>query len=276
MMAYAAGNVIYVGWTQFQVSPPIPSPADLAYLAFYPCVGVAVFCLLRGERASPGRALWLDASLGAAAAAMTLAVVLRPTLTAGGEGAAVLVGAAFSVADLLLIAVIVGVLAIRGLHGGSMWVWLGIGLATFCAADVAYALQVASGSFAVGNTMWGSLWIIGLTLAAFAVWRPEKPLASRPGRSMAMLTVPTVATLAAIGTLAFFSLDESRVVVALATLTLGLTMVRTLVAFHKVRRLSDARRQASRTISPVSATGAPCSNGGGLASRGVIWKTGSR
>ncbi len=244
MVTFAAGTLIFTGWTQFQATPPVPSPADIAYLAFYPCVGAAVVCLLRSERASPGRALWLDASLGAAAAAMALAVILMPVLAGGGEGAAILVGAAYTVADLLLIAAIAGVLAVRGLRGGSMWVWLGIGLATFCAADVAYALQVAAGTYEVGATMWGSLWVIGLTIAAFAIWRPEKPVPTEPGRSMAMLIVPTLATVAAIGTLAVFSLDESPVVVSLATVILGLTVVRTLIAFRQVRRLSDAHRQA--------------------------------
>ena len=58
----------------------------------------------------------------------------------------VLVSAAYTVADLLLVAMICGLLAVRGMRGGSMWLWLAGGLAIFCAADVAYALRVSSAS----------------------------------------------------------------------------------------------------------------------------------
>ena len=207
MSCYAAGNVIFVGWTQFQATPPVPSPADVAYLLFYPCVAAAVVALLRSEEGVIGRRLWLDGSLGAAGAATALAAVLSPTLEGTGEDIGpVVVSAAFSVGDLLLIAMVFGVLAVRGLRGGSMWIWIGAGLATFCAADVAYALQVAAETFVVG-TLWGTLWVLGLTIAAFGLWRPERPLPAELGRSTAMLAIPSLATLTAVVVLVISSFD---------------------------------------------------------------------
>ena len=35
MLSQTAGNVIFSTWTQFQTDPPVPSPADFAYLGFY-------------------------------------------------------------------------------------------------------------------------------------------------------------------------------------------------------------------------------------------------
>ena len=90
--------------------------------------------LPRPSRGSFPRALWLDGALGAAGAATALAVVLNPVLSGiEGDLAEVLVGAAYPVADLLLVAMICGLLAVRGLRGGSMWLWLAGGLAIFCA-----------------------------------------------------------------------------------------------------------------------------------------------
>ena len=107
-------------------------------------------------------------------AATALAAVLSPVL-AGIEGdpGELLVGAAFPVADMLLVAIIAGLLAVRGARGGSMWLWLAGGLAIYCAADVIYALRVTSDGYVVG-TMLVVLWVIGITFIAVAIWRPDR------------------------------------------------------------------------------------------------------
>jgi diguanylate cyclase (GGDEF)-like protein len=205
-----------------------------------------VFCLLRSEDGSSSKSLLLDGALGAAGAATVLAAVLSPSLFghAQQEVGVVLVSAGYAVGDLLLVAMVFGVLAVRGRRGGSLWVWLGAGLAAYCAGDVVYALQVASGTFVVGG-LWEGLWWIGLTIAALSLWRPERPLPAEPRRSTAMLGIPTLATVAAVITLIVSAVDPLPVaVVVLAGFTLALAAARTLLAFHQVRRLSDAHRQA--------------------------------
>ena len=124
------------------------------------------------------RALWLDGALGAAGAATALAAVLSPVLSSPkGELDAVLVGAAYTTADLLLVAMIFGLLAARRVRSGSMWLLLAGGLAMFCAADVVYALRVSAGNYSVGTTL-AVLWMIGITFIALAIWRPERPATS--------------------------------------------------------------------------------------------------
>jgi diguanylate cyclase (GGDEF)-like protein len=245
MLAFTVGCVIFVGWTQFQTDPAVPSPADIAYLVFYPCVIAAVFCLLRREAGAPARGLWLDGALGAAGAATGMAAVLSPALSGptGDLGAAVM-SAAFSVGDLLLVAMISGVAAVRGARSGSMWKWLAVGLATFCAADVAYALQVAANTYAVG-TAWSSLWLVGLTIVAVGIWRPQRPAPLEAARSGGILAVPTVATITAVVVLVVPSFGRATTLVdVLAVLTLLLAGVRIFIGFRQVQRLSDAHRQA--------------------------------
>jgi hypothetical protein len=64
MLCWAAGNVIFVWWTQFQADPPVPSPADIAYFGFYFCVAAAMASLARPDMGSFSRLLWLDGTLG--------------------------------------------------------------------------------------------------------------------------------------------------------------------------------------------------------------------
>jgi len=244
MLSQAAGNVIYSAWTQYQVHPPVPAPSDLAYFGFYVSATAAVVWLARREHGSFPRAVWLDGAIGAAGAATALAAGLS-FLHSGPQGssAAVLVGGAYTVGDLILVAMIGGLLATRGVRGGSIWVWLAAGMAIFCAADVAYAIRVDAGIYAVGS--WLTLgWMAGITCIARALWSPHRPAEIGTARSPMMLAIPLLATGTALGILALFSFRAHPGVMSLATFTLFLAGARTVVSFRQVQRLSDARRQA--------------------------------
>ena len=71
-----------------------------------------------------------------------------------------MVSLGYPLADVLLLAMICGLLAVRGVRGGSMWLWLAVGLAIFVAADVTYVLQVQSASFVVGTVL-SMVWTAG-------------------------------------------------------------------------------------------------------------------
>ena len=245
MLSQTAGNVITSAWLQFQTSPPVPSPADIAYFGFYVCVTAAIVCLVRRDHGSFPRALWLDGALGAAGAATALAAALSPVFSAAqGNLATVLVGSTYTAADLLVVAMIGGLLAVRGLRGGSMWLWMAGGLALFCAADVVYALQVNAGTYEVGSWLY-PLWTAGVTCIAFAIWRPQRPRGIESGRSRTILALPMLATLTAVVVLVISSFSQLPLpVVALATFTLLLAAARTFASFRQVQRLFDARRQA--------------------------------
>jgi diguanylate cyclase (GGDEF)-like protein len=244
ILAQGAGNVIYATWTQYQTHPPVPSPSDIAYLGFYLSVTVAVVWLASREHGSFPRAVWLDGAIGAAGAATALAAGLT-LLHPGprGDSAAVIVGGAYTAGDLLLVAMIAGLLAIRGVRGGLTWVWLAAGMAIFCAADVAYAIRVDAGNYAISPLLELG-WMTGVTCIARSLWSPQRPPEIDSARPRTVLAIPTLATATALGALAIFSFGSNPAVMSLATFTLLLAAARTVVSFRQVQRLSDAHRQA--------------------------------
>jgi diguanylate cyclase (GGDEF)-like protein len=246
MLCQAAGNVIYSTWTQYQAHPPAPSPSDIAYLGFYVSVAAAVVWMARRDHGSFPRALWLDGAIGAAGAASALAggMILVGAGPQGDDSTVVLVGAAYTVADLLLIAMIAGLLAMRGVRGGSTWVWLAGGMAAFCAADVAYAVLVSKGTYDVGGSGLHLLWMTGITCIASSIWSSPRTRGIRITRSRTMLAIPLLAALTAVGVLTIFSFRDHPALMSLATFTLLLAGARTLVTFRQVQHLSGARRQA--------------------------------
>ena len=182
MLSFALGNVAYVCAIRLQVEPPVPSAADIGYLGFYPLVCVGALAMLRGHR-RPTATLWLDGLLGAIGAATALAALLHPVFEAlSGAPVELLVAGAYPVGDLLLIAMLAGTLAIRGPRDGGTLSWLAIGLLCFCAADVVFALRTASATYEIGTPL-DALWSIGMTVMAFALWRPARPRRTNAARS---------------------------------------------------------------------------------------------
>jgi diguanylate cyclase len=80
---YAAGQLVWVLYVQYQAHPPVPSAADYCWLACYPLFYVGVIKLARLRTAASSRLLRMDSliiALGLSALAMTwLAAALRGT-----------------------------------------------------------------------------------------------------------------------------------------------------------------------------------------------------
>jgi diguanylate cyclase (GGDEF)-like protein len=244
---YGTGNVLWAVWVEHLPNPPIPSVCDGMWLTLYPCcyVGLLGLAHLR-ERRMPAR-IWLDSIIAAVGvAAVGAAIVVRPVLASvsGGSTAAVVTEMAYPLCDLLLAALVVGVLALRGWRLDRMWMMLGVGFLALAAADCMYALQVAGGA-AAPSAATNFAYDVGVLLLAVAAWQPAAARTADTTPGPALLAIPATFTASALGLLIydhFSRLDPLALALALGTIVAA--FARTALAFRDVGALAETRRQA--------------------------------
>jgi diguanylate cyclase len=113
---YMAGNLLWSFWYEPQAEPPFPSVSDLLWLSLYPLSYLGVVLIAREDRRVTPAGVWLDGIVaGLGMAALGAAIVFGKVLASStGDAAAVAVNLAYPIADLLLAALVMGVLALRG------------------------------------------------------------------------------------------------------------------------------------------------------------------
>ncbi|NEK57930.1 EAL domain-containing protein [Geodermatophilus sabuli] len=250
---FAAGVASYLagalGHEFYYASLPVvprPSWSDLGYMGLYPLAYVGLFRMLRARVSRLTSSMWLDGIVtGLTAAALAAAVALGAVLRmAEGPAGAVVIAVAYPVADLLLLVLIAGALAVIGRGAGGVWWWVTSGMALFVVTDTLYAYQVLHGSYVTGGPLdlgWG---------VAFACFGLAACQASRSGgttrlEGLGALAVPGVCALAALLLLFFGYLDGGELLAGLLALGAVLAaLARTALTFRDVRALADSRRQA--------------------------------
>jgi diguanylate cyclase (GGDEF)-like protein len=166
--------------------------------------------------------------------------------TLDGSTFALIVGASYPVADLVLAALIVAIVTLKGGRPGSTWLWLGAGVVTFAVADTQYLYRVADGSYTVGTPLDG-LWAVGLNLMAVAAVLPYHPGGLRSAQTPKALVRPNIFSFVGVGVLVFGSLSHHRLpvyAVILTTVTLLTAVQRTAVGFSALRLLAVSQLQA--------------------------------
>ncbi len=243
---YGLGNVLWAAWVQDLAKVPIPSICDVLWLTLYPAsyIGLAGFARARERRVPVG--VWLDGLIaGLGVAAIGAAIVFRPVLaSATGGSVAVATELAYPIGDLLLAAMVVGVLAVRGWRLDRMWVMLGGGFLMLATADCMYALQVADGATTPSN-MTNLCYVAGTALLGLAAWQPVAVETADSVPTASVLLIPAGFTLTALGVLVsdhFSRLDP--LALTLAMLTMLAAIVRTGVTFRDVRSLAVTRHEA--------------------------------
>ncbi len=175
IVAWAIGDMY---WTHYLVEleePPFPSIADAFWLALYPPAYVALVLLARARVSGFRASFWLDGLLGALAvaslgAALVFGVILDAT---GGERASVVAtNLSYPLADLLLIALVIGVLAAAGWRSDRAWTLFALGLLVFSVSDCLFLYQTAVGTYAAGTPV-DLGWLGGTLLLGWAAWQPS-------------------------------------------------------------------------------------------------------
>ena len=243
---YGLGNVLWAAWIEHLPNPPIPSICDGMWLTLYPACYIGIIGLARlRERRVPPR-IWLDGIIaGLGVAAIGAAIVLRPVLASvSGNTAAVITEMAYPICDLLLAALVVGVLALRGWRLDRLWAMLGGGFLALAAADCMYAVQVAGGASAP-SAMTNLVYDIGVLLLALAAWQPGAKVEADTVPGSAVLGIPAAFTVSALALLIYDHFSRlDPLALTLAMLTMLVAFARIALTFRDVRALAETRRQA--------------------------------
>jgi diguanylate cyclase len=246
---FAAGDIYYTLVIEPMSNAPSPSPADAAYLSFYVGAYAMIVTLVRTHVNRFHASVWLDGAIGAlATAALGAALVLEPVIrTTNGSLASVATNLAYPLADLLLLAFVIGVFALAGWRPGRTWTLIGLGFVTLAIADSIYLFREAEHTYTAGTVL-DAMWPAGLVLLTFAAWSRPRERAAVRFEGLAILAVPC-----AFAVMALFLLIRSNYVhlglvsESLATAAMLAAGARFAMTFNEVRRLSDIRDRQART-----------------------------
>ncbi|WP_307307927.1 putative bifunctional diguanylate cyclase/phosphodiesterase [Pseudarthrobacter enclensis] len=243
----AAGNTYYVAISAAGGNVSLPSPADIGYIGFYLLMFAALVVKVRHQLAGMAGPVILDSIVGGVGAAAFLAVILDPVLSSAFQGphfGAAVLGAAYPLMDLLLVAAIIAVAATDGKNVGRGWGLLVLGLLIHTGADIVHALLDLNALYVVGTPL-DAVWTLGAALIACwtVVQSRSSAATARRGREIPVQAVPALATLAALAVLILATQKQVTVLaVVLASLTLALAALP--MIFRQRIRLLDATRQA--------------------------------
>ena len=226
LLAWSAADLYYTLVLAKLDAPPYPSLSDAGWLIFYPAFWAALVLLIRRRVREFHASLWLDgliAALGVAACVATL--VLPPILAMSLEGelAAVVVNLAYPAGDLLLIALLLGALALTGWRPDRSITLIGIGVLLSGVADLSYLDAVAHGNY--DAPAWASsLWPASALVTAIAAWQPMVTVRPMQLEGRRLLVLPVAAMTAALGLLFvdhFHRVHDLGAVLAFATLVVA-------------------------------------------------------
>jgi diguanylate cyclase (GGDEF)-like protein len=173
ILAWGAAEVYWVAFIEGNPSAPYPSPADAAYLAFYPLAYAGLALLVRARAHEMNWRLWMDGAIaGLGTAALGAAFVFDFVAEeATGTTPEVLTTLAYPLGDIAMVAMVVGVVALTGWRPGRTWALLLAGLAALVVADIAYTLQINEAAMPGGDWI-DPIYLIAAVCLAAAVWQP--------------------------------------------------------------------------------------------------------
>jgi diguanylate cyclase (GGDEF)-like protein len=153
VLVWAGGEIYWTLYIEGNAAAPFPSWADLGYLAFYPLAVVGLGLLVRARTPEMNWRLWLDAAIAVLGTAALGAALVFEFVAQRTEGTTVQVATelAYPTGDILLVALVVGVVALTGWRPGRTWWLLLAGLATMAVADVAFTLQAYGSALPEGG-----------------------------------------------------------------------------------------------------------------------------
>ena len=247
LLATTIGDILFDFW--YGGTPPFPSAADVAYLAFYPLLYVGIALLLRRRVSTFNASLWLDGLMAATAAGALAASVLVEVVVNSTHGTrlVVLTNMAYPIGDVLLLALLVFVFSVTRWRPGRAWSFIAAGLLLNTIGDAVYLYQTAVGTYVEG-TFLDLVWPLSLVLVALAAWQKPGRVSRVKLQERALLGTPIVCGLIATGVLVTATqVDVHPIALLLATVTIVLVLVRTGLSFWENAQLLEASRHEAHT-----------------------------
>jgi two-component system cell cycle response regulator len=192
------------------------SPADVLYLAMYPCMYVALTLLVGAHLHELRISMWLDGLIaGLAAATLAAAVVLPPIVdSATGDVASVAVSLAYPIGDMLLLVFTIGALGMTGWRPGRVLLLIAASMLLSAIADSTYVYQTATDTY-TANTWLEGVWPAAAVLLAVAAWTPWPRMVRKRIEDWRLVMVPALSLLAALGVFVYGNLHRQLTLGAL-------------------------------------------------------------
>jgi diguanylate cyclase (GGDEF)-like protein len=247
MAFFAAGDMYYMVVFQHLSNVPFPSIDDALYLSFYPGIYVGIVLLLRSRVGSLPAGLWLDGVIGGFAVAALGATLVFGAVLKDTHGAPLTVATnlAYPLADLLLLGILVGIMALTGWSVRGEWPLIAIGFVIFAVVDSIYLVQTADGTYVPGGLL-DVGWPAAMVLIATGAWRRPAGTTRPRLEGWGIFVLPSLAAVACLA-LEFYDHYHRLSMVAhmLATGCLLLVIIRLGISFaENVRMLRASRREA--------------------------------
>ena len=244
--AWAAGEIYWTLYIEDNASAPYPSPADVGYLAFYPLAVLGLYLLVRARARELDSRLWMDgviAALGTGALGAALLFEFVADRTSGNtiEVATTL---AYPFGDILLIALVVGIIALTRWRPGRTWSLLLAGLAAMAVADVAFTLQTHKAAVPDGDWV-EPIYLLSAVFLGLEAWQPQAATIQPDARfdGWRELMIPGIVAAAMIGLVVMQYFDHAS---ALTTVLWSATMLavigRLALSLRENKRLLDQVR----------------------------------
>jgi diguanylate cyclase (GGDEF)-like protein len=247
LLSWSLGEIWYTAVLWNADSIPVPSPADVGYLALVPFCLAGITLLLRARLRAVPVALWVDGITAALAVAATSAAIVFQTVLDHVEGQAleVMVSLAYPLFDLILIGLVVGALAGRGWRLDRTWILLALGIFVFCLADSLYLVGIVNETYTPGG--WFDVgWWLGIYLVGLAAWQPHVRDTGVADERLRLIVAPLGFGGVGLGLLVYGCVSGLNLLaVGLAAAAMLAVMVRLSVTFREnVAMLRTSREEA--------------------------------
>jgi two-component system, cell cycle response regulator len=244
ILAWGAAEVYWALAIENNPSAPYPSPADIGYLLFYPLAYAGLALLVRGRTHELNWRLWMDAAIAALGTAALGAAFIFDFVAEKAEGTTIeiVTTLAYPLGDIIMLAMVVGVVALTGWRPGRTWSLLLAGLAAMVIADIAFTLQLTEEALPGGSWV-EPIYLVSAVCLGAAVWQPaEAAEITSPAERRRDMVVPTVFASVMIG---LFAMQYFSATSGLSTVLWAATMTAVIV------RLGMSDRENRRLLEQV-------------------------